>query len=73
MIKDYQSFNYRHIFIKMVNHLLIILMMADSNHPQMENLGFMVLIVDDHIRMFMSNLNNKDYLPPVIELEDDKN
>ena len=57
----------------MANHLLIILMMADSNHPQMENLGFMVLIVDDHIRMFMSNLNNKDYLPPVIELEDDKN
>ena len=73
MIKDYQSFNQRHIFIKMANPLLIILRMANSNHPHMEKLRFMVLIVDDHIRMYISDLNNKDYLPPVTELEDDKN
>ena len=73
MIKDYQSFNQRHIFIKMANPLLIILRMANSNHPHMEKLRFMVLIVDDHIRMYISDLNNKDFLPPVIEFEDDKN
>ena len=73
MIKDYQSFNKSHIPIKMENPLLIILRMADSNHPHMEKLGFMVLMVDDHIRMSMSELNNKDYLPPVTELEYDEN
>ena len=73
MIKDYQYFNKSHILIKMANPLLIILSMANSNHPHMEKLRFMVLIVDDHIRMYIYDINNKDYLPPVTELEDDKN
>ena len=47
--------------------------MADSNYPHMDKLRFMVLIVDDNIRMSMSELNDEDYFPPVTELEDDKN
>ena len=33
----------------------------------------MVLMVDDCIRMSMSEINYEDYFPPVTELEDDKN
>ena len=73
MIKDDQSFHQRHIFINMKNPLLILLSMDESNKPHTEKLRFMVLIVDDHIRMSMSEWNNEEYFPPVTELEDDKN
>ena len=56
----------------MAKPLLIILRMANSNHPHMDNLRFMVLMVDDHIRMSMTDLNDEDYPPPVTELEDDE-
>ena len=71
-IKGDQSFHQRHIFIKMAKPLLILLRMADSNQPHMDKLWFMVLMVDDHIRMSMSELNDEDYFPPIIELEDDE-
>ena len=29
-------------------------------------------MVDDHIRMYMHDMNNEYYLPPVPELEDDE-
>ena len=57
----------------MEHPLLIILRMSDSNQPHMENLGFMVLMVDGHIRMYMPDLNNENYFPPVTELEYDEN
>ena len=38
----------------------------------MEKLRFMVLMVDDHIRISMPELKNEDYFPPVTELEDDE-
>ena len=47
--------------------------MADSNQPLMYKLRFMVLMVDDHIRMSMSELNDEDYFLPVTDLEDDEN
>ena len=56
----------------MANPLLVVLRMADSNQPHMEKLLFMVLLVDDHIRMSMPELNDEYYFPPVPELEDDK-
>ena len=65
MIKDDQSFHQRHIFIKMTKPLIIILRMADSNQPNMDKLRFMVLMVDDHIRISMPKLNDEDYFPPV--------
>ena len=65
MIEDVQSFNKRHIFIKMAKPLLIILRIADLNHTHMDKLRFMVLMVDDHIRIYMPELNDKDYFPPV--------
>ena len=68
MIKVDQYFHKSHIFIKMEKPLLIILRMADSNQPHMEKLLFMILMVDDNIRMSMSDLNNPEYLPPVTEL-----
>ena len=71
MIKDDQSFHQKHIFIKMAEPLLILLSMADSTQTHMDKLWFMVLMVDDHIRMSMPELNNEDYFPPVTELEDD--
>ena len=73
MIKYYQYFHQRHVFIKMSNHLLILLRMADLNQPHMEKLWFMVLMVDDRIRMSMSEINDEDYFSPVTELEDDEN
>ena len=33
----------------------------------------MVLMVDGHIRMYMPDLNNENYFPPVTELEYDEN
>ena len=65
MIKDDQSFYQRHIFKKMAKPLLILLMTANSNHPQTDKLRFMALMLDDHIRMSMSELNDEDYFPPV--------
>ena len=38
----------------------------------MDKLRFMVLMVDDHIRMSMTDLNDEDYPPLVTELEDDE-
>ena len=49
----------------MAKHLLIILRTAKSNYPHMDKLGFMVLMVDDHIRISMPELNDEYYLPPV--------
>ena len=51
--------------------LLILLRMVDSNQPPMENLRSMVLMVDDHIRIFMPELNDEDYISSVPYLEDD--
>ena len=70
IIKDYKYFHQRHIFIKMANPLLILLRMADSNQTDMKNLQLMVLMVYDHIRMSMPDLNDEYYFPPVPELED---
>ena len=56
----------------MAKHQLIILRMVKSNYPHMDKLGFMVLMVDDHTRMSMPEINNEDYLPPVPQLEDDE-
>ena len=64
MIDDYQSFNNRKILIKMAKPLLIILRMANSNRPHTEKLRFMVLMVDDQIRMSMTELNEEDTPPP---------
>ena len=55
----------------MENALLIILRISDSNKPHMDNIRFMLLMVDDHIRMYMPEINDEDYLPPVTELEDE--
>ena len=55
----------------MPNPLLILLRMADSNQTHMDKLRFMVLIVDDHIRMSMIGLNDEYYFPTVPYLEDD--
>ena len=68
MITYYQSFHQRHIFIKMAKPLLMLLSMADSNQPHMYKLRFMILIVYDHIRMYMLELNDEDFVPPVPEL-----
>ena len=73
MTKGDQSFHKMHIFIKTAKPLLIILRMDDPNQPHMDKLRFMVLMVDDHIRMSMLELNYEYYFPPIIELEDDEN
>ena len=72
MIKYDQYFHQIHIFIKTAKHLLILLIMAGSNHINMDKLRFMVLMVDDHTRMSMPELNYEDYFTPVKELEDDE-
>ena len=69
MIKDDQSSHQIQIFIKIKNTLLILLRMADSNHLHMEKLRFMVLMVDYHIRMSITDLNYEDYFPPVTKLD----
>ena len=43
----------------MENPLLILLKMADSNYPHMDKIQFMVLMVDDHIRMSMPDINDE--------------
>ena len=65
MIKYDQSFHKSYIFIKIAKPLLIILRMANSNHPHMDKLRFMVLMFDDHIRISMPKLNDEYYFPPV--------
>ena len=57
----------------MAKSLLILLRMIDSNQPHMDKLRFRVLMVDDHIRTSMPELNDEDYFPPVREFEDDEN
>ena len=64
MVKCDQYFHQRHIFIKTAKPLLILLRMAESNQPQMYKLRFMVLMVYDHTRMSMTELNYEDYFPP---------
>ena len=71
MIKDNKFFHQSNIFIKMVKPLLILLRMAKSKQPHMYKLRLMVLMVDDHIRMHMPELNDEYYLTPVTYLEDD--
>ena len=56
----------------MAKPLLILLRMADSNQPHINKFWFVVLMVDDHIRISMPEINYKDYFPPVPELEDDE-
>ena len=57
---------------KMEKPLLILMRMVDSNQPHMDKLRFMVLMVDYHIRMSTPKLENKNYFPPIPELEDDE-
>ena len=57
----------------MAKTILILLSMADSNQLHMYKLRLMVLMVDYHIRMSLSELNDEDYSPPVTDLEDDEN
>ena len=45
----------------MAEPLLILLTIADSNQPHMNNLSFMVPMVDDHIRMSIPELNDEEY------------
>ena len=73
MIKGDQSFHQRNIFIKTAKPILILMSMADSNQPHTDKLRFMVNMVDYHIRMSMSDLNDEDYFPPITELGDDEN
>ena len=68
MIKEDQFFHQRHIFIKMANPLLILLRVAVSNHPHMDKIGLMVLMVDYHRRMYMPEKNDEDYFPLVPKL-----
>ena len=68
MIKDNTYFHQRHIFIKMANPLLILLRVAVSNHPHMDKIGLMVLMVDYHRRMYMPEKNDEDYFPLVPKL-----
>ena len=57
---------------KIAKPFLIFLRMTDSKQPQMYKLRIMVRMVDDNIRMSMSQLKDEYYLPPVTELEDDE-
>ena len=41
--------------------LIILLRMADSSQPHMDNLRFMVLMVDDNITISMPELNDEDF------------
>ena len=42
----------------MAKPILVLLRIADSNHPHMDKLRIMVLMVDDNIRIFMLDLND---------------
>ena len=46
--------------------------MANSNQPHMDNLQYMVLMVDYHTRMSMPEINYEYDYPPVTYLEDDE-
>ena len=70
MIKYDQSFHQIHILIKMAKPLLILLRMSKSNQPHIEKLWFVVLVVDDHTRMSIPDINGEYYFPAVTELED---
>ena len=63
MIKDNQYFHQRHILIKTTKTFLILLRMVDSNQPHMDKLRSMVLMVDDHMRMYMPDINDKYHQP----------
>ena len=63
MIKYYQPFHQRNVFIKMANPILILLRMVDSNQPHMDKLQCMVLTIGDHIKMSMPELNDEDCFP----------
>ena len=73
MIKGDKYFHQRHIFIKTAKPILILLMMSESNHRHMDKPRFMVLMVDDYIKMSMPELNDEDYFHPVTKSEDDEN
>ena len=72
MIKYDQPFHQKHTLIKMAKPLLILMSMANSNHLHMDKLGFIVLLVDDQMRIYMLELNEEDYTVPATELEDDE-
>ena len=55
----------------MAKPIPILLRMAESDQPHMENIRFMVLMVDDHISMSMPELNDQPP-PPVTYLGDNK-
>ena len=57
----------------MAKPLLILLKMANSNQPHMDNLRLLFLMVDDHIRISMPELNDEDYFPPVLKLDGNEN
>ena len=42
---------------------------TNSNQPHMDNLRFMVLMVDDYINVSMPDINGEYYFPLVTELE----
>ena len=52
----------------MAKPLLVIIRIAGSNQPHMDKIWFVVLVVYDRIRMYMIELNDEDYSPPVTEL-----
>ena len=54
----------------MAKPFFILLRMADSNQTHMDKLQFMVLMVDDNIRISMPDLNDEYYFPHVTKLED---
>ena len=58
MIKDDKYFHQKNIWIKMAKPILVLLRIADSNHPHMDKLRIMVLMIDDNIRIFMLDLND---------------
>ena len=65
MIKNDQYFRQMKILIKKAKHILILLRVADSNQPHMDKLRFMVLMFDDHISIYMPDLNYEYYFPHI--------
>ena len=64
-IKEDRPLHQRQIFTKMKKPLFILLGIADSNHPHIDKLQFMVLMVNDHISISMYEINDEDYFLPV--------
>ena len=52
----------------MAKPLLILLRLSDSNQPHMYKLRSVFLMVYDHIRMSMPEINYEYYFPAVTEL-----